>query len=346
MMIATKCPSRQSHSDYYSVGSSCSSSCSEDEAPPFLDQELKPLVDASTTTQTEDLSSLPVGVCPQCLQIFEQPVSLQCGHSLCLMCCNHLLFSVKPVTTAHLNRQRPRMGISQRAPSTIPGSNGIVMYRTPKCPVCCAPPSRAGPVPNLALDHLLRNMRTFRWNQIEKDVSSRGSRKWDDGPIQDCRIAVLGSAKVGKTCFTMVQNGNEVMFPDLHSESEDADAYMIEIADGISVERACIASSGIIIMYSVVDRQSFYHAAEIFKKLENEREHNQPIILVGSKKDVRGKRVVTSLEGQQLARTLRVPFMEVSSKYNDCVFDTFEELVSMIQKQNAAFKNVVKQIIV
>ncbi|PIC35309.1 hypothetical protein B9Z55_014704 [Caenorhabditis nigoni] len=382
-MIATKCPSRQSHSDYYSVGSSCSSSCSEDEAPPFLDQELKPLVDASTTTQPEDLSSLPVGVCPQCLQIFEQetrkndknihqpvvvghlisyflsippntplqvphfqPVSLQCGHSLCLMCCNHLLFSVKPVTTAHLNRQRPRMGISQRAPSTIPGSNGIVMYRTPKCPVCCAPPSRAGPVPNLALDHLLRNMRTFRWNQIEKDVSSRGSRKWDDGPIQDCRIAVLGSAKVGKTCFTMVQNGNEVMFPDLHSESEDADAYMIEIADGISVERACIASSGIIIMYSVVDRQSFYHAAEIFKKLENEREHNQPIILVGSKKDVRGKRVVTSLEGQQLARTLKVPFMEVSSKYNDCVFDTFEELVSMIQKQNAAFKNVVKQIIV
>lgn len=166
------------------------------------------------------------------------------------------------------------MGISQRVPSTLPGSNGIVMYRTPRCPVCSAPPSRSPPVPNLALDHLLRNMRTFRWNQIEKDVSSRGSRKWDDGPIQDCRIAVLGSSKVGKTCFTMVQNGNEVMFPDVHSENEDADAYMVEIADGMSIERSCVASNGIIIMYSVVDRQSFYHAAEIFKRLEHSREHN------------------------------------------------------------------------
>lgn len=341
MLIATKCPSRQSHSDYYSVSSSCSSSCSDDDGLPFFEQELKPLVEASCP-ETEDLSSLPVGVCPHCLQIFEQPVSLQCGHSLCLICCNQLLFSIPPAKTSHLTRQRPRMGISHRVASTIPGSNGFVMYRTPKCPVCCAPPSRAGPVPNLALDHLLRNMRTFRWNQIEKDVSTRGSRKWDDGQIKDCRIAVLGSSKVGKTCFTMVQNGNECMFTD--NESEDVD--MVEIADGVSVEKACTSSNGIIIMYSVVDRQSFYHAAEIFKKLEQKREHNQPMVLVGSKKDMKGKRVVTSFEGQQLARQLGVPFLEVSSKHNDCVFETFEEIVSLIQKQNNAFRSVVKQILV
>ncbi|CDH92973.1 RING-type domain-containing protein [Caenorhabditis elegans] len=345
MLISTKSPSRQSHSDYYSVASSCSSSCSDDDVIPFFEQDLRPLVDASST-ESDDLSSLPVGVCPHCLQIFEQPISLQCGHSLCLICCNQLLFSSPPALTSHLNRPIPRMGISQRVPSTLPGSNGIVMYRTPRCPVCSAPPSRSPPVPNLALDHLLRNMRTFRWNQIEKDVSSRGSRKWDDGPIQDCRIAVLGSSKVGKTCFTMVQNGNEVMFPDVHSENEDADAYMVEIADGMSIERSCVASNGIIIMYSVVDRQSFYHAAEIFKRLEHSREHNQPIVLVGSKKDMRVKRVVTSFEGQQLARTLGIPFLEVSSKQNDCVFEAFEELVSLIQKQNAAFKNVVKQSLV
>ncbi|CAL2040993.1 unnamed protein product [Caenorhabditis brenneri] len=345
LISSSQCPSRQSHSDYYSHASSCSSSCSEDETPPFFEPELKPLVDASSTI-TEDLSSLPVGVCPHCLQIFEQPISLQCGHSLCLLCCNQLLFSMPsaPAPTNTTGRPRPRMGISHRVASTTSG--GVLLYRTPKCPVCSAPPNRAGPVPNLALDHLLRNMRTFRWNQIEKDANTRGSRKWDDGPIQDCRIAVLGSSKVGKTCFTMVQNGNDVMFPDMHSETEDADAYMVEIIDGMSIERACIASNGIIIMYSVVDRQSFYHAAEIYKKLELNREHNQPVVLVGSKKDVRGKRVVTSFEGQTLARQFGIPFLEVSSKNNDCVFEAFEELVGLIQKQNAAFKNVVKQILV
>uniref|UniRef100_A0A1I7UB86 RING-type domain-containing protein n=1 Tax=Caenorhabditis tropicalis TaxID=1561998 RepID=A0A1I7UB86_9PELO len=346
MMISTNCPSRQSHSDYYSLASSCSSSCSEDDGLPFFEQELKPLVDASSAQQEESPSSLPVGVCPHCFEIFDQPVSLQCGHSLCLTCCNKLVFSIPSANTSHIKNLRPRMGISQRAPSTIPGSTGFVLYRTPKCPVCSAPPSRAGPVPNLALEHLLRNMRTFRWNQIEKDATSRGTRKWEDNPIQDCRIAVLGSSKVGKTCFTMVQNGNEVMFPDKYNDSEDADAYMVEILDRVSIERASIASNGIIIMYSIVDKNSFYNAADIFKKLEHKREHNQPVILVGSKKDLSAKRMVSYEEGQLLATQLGVPFMEVSSKYNDCVFEAFEELVSMIQKQNYAFKNIVKQILV
>uniref|UniRef100_A0A8R1I1I7 RING-type domain-containing protein n=1 Tax=Caenorhabditis japonica TaxID=281687 RepID=A0A8R1I1I7_CAEJA len=337
--LSSKCPSRQSHSDYCSLASSCSSS---DEEINF-DEENVP-------SQAKEPTFLPVGVCPHCQQVFEQPVSLQCGHSVCLICCNQLLFSrTQPLIASSSSscNSRPRMGISRRAPSSLAGSTATVMYRTPKCPVCNSPPSTAGPVPNLALDHLLRNMRTFRWHQIEHDVNNRGSRKWDDeSPIQECKVAVLGARGVGKTCLTRVQYSNDVMFSDVHSENEDGDAYMLDIADGMSVEKACVASRGIIIMYSVVDRQSFYHAAEIYKKLEQNREHNQPIVLVGSKKDRKRQREVTSFEGQQLARNFECPFLEVSSKNNDCVYETFAELVSLIQKQHNAFKNVVKQSLV
>ncbi|CAI2351304.1 unnamed protein product [Caenorhabditis sp. 36 PRJEB53466] len=339
-----KCPSRQSHSDYGSVTSSCSSDEEGIIAFEVLDDHT--LVESSTEPELSSCSSLPIGVCPHCHQIFEQPVSLQCGHSLCVICCNQLLFSMGPAPS-HFSRLRPQMGISRRARSTLPGSTSTIMYRTPECPVCCAPPSLAGPVPNLALDHLLRNMQTFRWKQIEQDVNSRVSRKWEDaGPIQECKLAVLGAPRVGKTCFQRVQNGNDVMFPDMQSENEDGDAFMVEIADEMSLEKACISSRGIIIMYSVTDRQSFYHAAEIYKKLEHSREHNQPIVLVGSKKDRKKQRVVTPFEGQQLARNIGCPFLEVSSKFNDCVHETFAELVSMIRKQHNAFKDVVKNSLV
>ncbi|CAI5449570.1 unnamed protein product [Caenorhabditis angaria] len=195
----------------------------------------------------------------------------------------------------------------------MPG--GPVIYRTPKCLVCGAAANQAAPIPNLELDNFLRNIKSFRWNGLDQTISTT-KRRWEDEgfSIHECKIAVIGAKGVGKTCFARVQYSNEIMFPDMLNEMDDSDSYVIDIVDNMEMKKSFSAAHGIIIMYSIADRQSFYEAAEVYKQLEQGREHNQPIVLVGSKKDKNRRRQVTPFEGQQLARTLGCPFFEVSSK--------------------------------
>ncbi|CAI5449539.1 unnamed protein product [Caenorhabditis angaria] len=267
-MSDSKCSSRQSHSDYCSVASYSS------------DEESTSGSGLSSPNRTV----LPAGVCPNCHRIYEQPVSLQCGHSLCLTCCQKLLNDQCKSSRNLLQRSTPRMGISSisRVNSC---QGGPVIHRTPKCLVCGAAANQAAPIPNLELDNFLRNIKSFRWNGLDQTISTT-KRRWEDEgfSIHECKIAVIGAKGVGKTCFARVQYSNEIMFPDMLNEMDDSDSYVIDIVDNMEMKKSFSAAHGIIIMYSIADRQSFYEAAEVYKQLEQGREHNQPIVLVGSKR--------------------------------------------------------------
>ncbi|CAB3409409.1 unnamed protein product [Caenorhabditis bovis] len=312
----SKCSSRQSHSDYCSVYSSDEESTSSPPPPP------PPIVGA-----------IPAGVCPHCHKIFEQPVTLQCGHSLCRACCDALLRSSSDAIQRPTTR--PRMGVSSWVSSSRRHHHHHTINRTPACLVCGAAASPSPPIPNLELDNFLRNIKSVRWCLDEPR-----QRKWEDEgvAIHECKIAVVGARGVGKTCLARVQYGNEIMFPDLSDDGDDSDSYIIDIIDGMDVNKSFTAAHGIIVVYSIADRSTFYEACEIYRRLENGREHNQPLVLVGSKKDKEKRREVTSSEGQQLARAFGCPFYEVSAKRNDSVHEMFTDIVTMIQKQQNSFR--------
>ncbi|KAK6059654.1 Ras family protein [Cooperia oncophora] len=207
-------------------------------------------------------------------------------------------------------------------------STGLT-YKSPQCIVCGERPKTTPPVPNLELALFLRTLKAEKMTEHENPAYRENVE--DDGlsdddynckRIRECRIGVMGSSGVGKTSLTRVQYGNDILFSDLlgkRTEASLSNTFMIDIVDSNNSEHSIRTSQGFVIMYSITDRESFYEAADIFTAIEKARGGKVPIVLVGSKSDLHRKRRVTAFEGQTLARHMGCPFIEISSRNNDCV---------------------------
>ncbi|KJH45029.1 Ras family protein [Dictyocaulus viviparus] len=324
--------SRLSHSDY------CSLSSSDDDTEAYP----KYCVIAGGTHP---------GICPHCKKTYKDPVTLQCGHSLCAKCCAALLESCDKSTIPR--RSRIRMGLSSVSYSQLERKNislstatsrfeGI-KYKSPQCIVCGERPKATPPVPNLELAMFLRSLKVEKMTEYENPAYRENieddSFSYDDDNckrIRECRIGVVGASGVGKTSLTRVQYGNDILFSDLlgnRAEASLSNTFMLDIVDSNNNEDCIQTSQGFVIMYSITDRQSFYDAADIFTMIEQARGGNIPIVLVGSKSDLCRKRHVTAYEGQSLARHIGCPFLEISAKTNDCVNEAFLELMRLVEKK-------------
>lgn len=317
---------RLSHSDYCSLSSS--------------DDDIEACSRISMTT---------AGICPHCKKTYRDPVTLQCGHSLCAKCCATLLESCESSTIPR--RSRIRMGLSsvsyprlerKRTSLSSIRFDGVT-YKSPQCIVCGERPKTTPPVPNLELALFLRSLNVEK--MTEHDNPAYRENIYDDSfcydddnckRIRECRIGVMGASGVGKTSLIRVQYGNDVLFSDLLGNSAEAclsNTFMIDIIDPSNCEDCIQTSQGFVIMYSITDRQSFYEAADIFTVIEETRTGKIPIVLVGSKSDLYRKRRVSAYEGQILARHIGCPFLEISAKTNDCVNEAFLELMRLFEKR-------------
>ena len=87
--------------------------------------------------------------------------------------------------------------------------------------------------------------------------------------------------------------------------------------------RNCIDVHGYLLVYSVASRYSFEIAKFINDKLlvllGREDARSVPRVLVGTKSDLTNERVVSKLEGQQLADHWGCPFVECSAKLDENV---------------------------
>ncbi|KAG8125771.1 hypothetical protein E2320_020895 [Naja naja] len=81
---------------------------------------------------------------------------------------------------------------------------------------------------------------------------------------------------------------------------------------------------GFLLVFSVTDR-----GRQILRVKDRDE---FPMILVGNKADLDHQRQVTQEEGQQLARQLKVTYMEASAKIRLNVDQAFHELVRVIRK--------------
>ncbi|KAK5984184.1 RING-type domain-containing protein [Trichostrongylus colubriformis] len=328
--------SRLSHSDY------CSLSSSDDDTEVLAKR-------SSLVIDTQP------GICPHCKKTYQDPVTLQCGHSLCSKCCNALLESYGTSTVPR--RTRIRMGLSSVSYSQLERKGSLQSinsvrsagptYKSPQCIVCGERPKTTPPVPNLELAIFLRSLNAEKMTEHENpayreniDDDSLSDDDYNCKRIRECRIGVVGAAGVGKTSLTRVQYGNDILFSDLlgkRAEASLSNTCMIDIDDSNNSENCIQTSQGFVIMYSITDRDSFYEAADIFTAIEGTRGAKIPIVLVGSKSDLHRKRRVTAFEGQTLARHIGCPFIEVSARNNDCVNEAFLELMRIVERRRLMF---------
>uniref|UniRef100_A0AAX7UCW6 Small monomeric GTPase n=1 Tax=Astatotilapia calliptera TaxID=8154 RepID=A0AAX7UCW6_ASTCA len=102
---------------------------------------------------------------------------------------------------------------------------------------------------------------------------------------------------------------------------------------GAMREQYMRTGEGFLLVFSVTDRGSFEEIYKFQRQILRVKDRDEfPMILVGNKADLELQRQVTQEEGQQLARQLKVTYMEASAKIRMNVDQAFHELVRVIRK--------------
>ncbi|KAH0786928.1 ras-related protein Rab-13 [Histomonas meleagridis] len=158
------------------------------------------------------------------------------------------------------------------------------------------------------------------------------------------KLLIVGESGVGKTCMLLqfADNSFEENFLStigvdfkVKEISVDGKKVKLQIWDSAGQESFKNIttsyyrnSSGLIIVYDITDHESF---KKISDWVEEVRQFvpNAPLILVGNKCDMEEKRQVFPDEGRELAKNLKMEFIETSAKtaYN------IEEAFKVIAKQ-------------
>ncbi|KAK3562005.1 hypothetical protein QTP86_023459 [Hemibagrus guttatus] len=102
---------------------------------------------------------------------------------------------------------------------------------------------------------------------------------------------------------------------------------------GAMREQYMRTGEGFLLVFSVTDRGSFEEIYKFQRQILRVKDRDEfPMILVGNKADLEQQRQVSPEEGQQLARQLKVTYMEASAKIRMNVDQAFHELVRVIRK--------------
>uniref|UniRef100_A0A8R1YUY4 RING-type domain-containing protein n=1 Tax=Pristionchus pacificus TaxID=54126 RepID=A0A8R1YUY4_PRIPA len=319
-------------------------------------------------------------ICPHCNFIYEKPVTLQCGHSLCDHCCVELL---SQMDNNSVPRTRPRMGISSYSRASLNKrmtsswnslNSSLSLWKSPRCVVCGESPKKSPPVPNLSLRDFLTTIkvspslkqlykRQNKNNESSHDLSLC-QPVWHSSEscgvsIRDCLIYIVGWKGVGKSCLIQTQLCNDMLIDELlgrgegrnkditfpHSPISDISplrseevqrrgmTYMLKLMETGDISDTMDDSMGVIVTYSVIDRESFHYARRLLSILSTQRQET-PLVVIGTKSDLENKRQVESYEGQMVAKQFNCPFLEVSSRRNECVNEAFIELVRVMESRN------------
>lgn len=102
---------------------------------------------------------------------------------------------------------------------------------------------------------------------------------------------------------------------------------------------------GFLLVYSIIDSNSYEEIQPFYQQILRVQDRDEfPMILVGNKSDLDSERQVTAAQGRDLAKMLRVSYVETSAKQRVNVDLAFHELVRIIRtynKKNAP--NIVKK---
>ncbi|EFO20282.1 hypothetical protein LOAG_08202 [Loa loa] len=179
-------------------------------------------------------------------------------------------------------------------------------------------------------------------------MSSGGGGRWkkqQSPPI--LRLVVVGGGGVGKSALTIqfVQRHFVIDYDPTIEDSYtkqcfvDDDVCKLEVLDTAGQEEFSTmreqylrSGNGFLLVFSVIDRNSFEEAIRLHKLILRVKDRDEfPIILVGNKADLDSDRLISRQEAEELARRLRVPYVECSAKHRMNVDESFHNLVRLIR---------------
>ncbi|RVE65193.1 hypothetical protein OJAV_G00134130 [Oryzias javanicus] len=166
------------------------------------------------------------------------------------------------------------------------------------------------------------------------------------------KLLLIGDSGVGKSCLllrfaddTYTESYISTIGVDFKIRTIDMDGKTVklQIWDTAGQERfRTITSSyyrgahGIIIVYDVTEQESFNNVRQWLDEIDRYACENVSRLLVGNKSDLVGKKVVDAATAQDLASSLKIPFLETSAKSSDNVEKAFLTMASEIHKRLAS----------
>lgn len=153
------------------------------------------------------------------------------------------------------------------------------------------------------------------------------------------KLLMIGDSGVGKTCL-LLRYANDSFSPtfittigiDFKIKNIDIDGTKIklQIWDTAGQERfRTITTSyfrgaqGILLVYDVTDRRSFESIRNWISQIQQHADVHVNKLLVGNKCDMLDEKVVSTEEGEKLAKEFGIPFYECSAKNDINVDESF-----------------------
>ena len=171
----------------------------------------------------------------------------------------------------------------------------------------------------------------------------------DKKKIFDAQIITLGEGKVGKTSLIFRYIDDTFTLDYLSTIGIDSKVKKTKLKNGEDIKVKLFdtagqerfksitinyikKANGILLVYDLTDEESFKKIETWYENLSRDSNNILPIVLIGNKSDLKEDRVVSTEEGKELAKKLKIEnhFFETSCKDGENVHEAINDLVQQI----------------
>jgi len=168
--------------------------------------------------------------------------------------------------------------------------------------------------------------------------------------LREYKLVVLGSGGVGKSALTVqfvqgifVEKYDPTIEDSYRKQVEIEGAQcMLEILDTAGTEQFTAMrdlymknGQGFVLVFSIIAQSTYNDLPDLREQILRVKDReNVPMVLVGNKCDLGDQRVISTDQGQELARKWSCTFMESSAKNRINVENIFTDLIKQINKQS------------
>ncbi|XP_025098605.1 ras-related protein R-Ras2-like [Pomacea canaliculata] len=171
------------------------------------------------------------------------------------------------------------------------------------------------------------------------------------GYSQSYKLVVVGGGGVGKSALTIqfIQSYFVTDYDPTIEDSYTKQCVIDEVVARLDIldtagqeefsamrEQYMRSGEGFLLVYSVTDRNSFEEIFKFHKQILRVKDRDEfPMLLVANKSDLENQRMVNTIEGQELAKSLKIRYIEASAKTRTNVDQAFYDLVRIVRKFQA-----------
>jgi len=168
--------------------------------------------------------------------------------------------------------------------------------------------------------------------------------------LREYKLVVLGSGGVGKSALTVqfvqgifVEKYDPTIEDSYRQQVEiDGQQCMLEILDTAGTEQFTAMrdlymknGQGFVLVYSIIAQSTFNDLPDLRDQILRVKDKDEvPMVLVGNKCDLTDQRVISTEQGEELAKKFSCAFLEASAKTRTNVDLIFNTLIRQINKLN------------